>query len=149
MDKVSHISSNLQNSAATFDIKAFNSTLEIVRRRLKLIETAKAELKKVKEMYDDFFANEPVYQKVDQEVKEAVKKRKDVKVKLAKQPAVTQMLSQVKQLKEQIKDNQDSLSVELMEYYKTAGVTEIEDEQGNVQEFEIIIKLKPKKRTQV
>lgn len=130
----------------TFDINAFNATLEIVRRRILLIEQAQKELKKLKEMYNDIFANDASYNEADKVVKEAMKKRKDVQAQLAKQPAAQQTLGKIKDLKDQLKDNQESLSQELMEYYKTSGVTEIEDAQGNVQEFQIVVKLKPKKK---
>ncbi|MEK7165399.1 MAG: hypothetical protein AAB874_01150, partial [Patescibacteria group bacterium] len=75
-------------------------------------------------------------------------KRKDVAVQLSKQSAAVELNGKLKDLKEQIKDNEESLSVELMEYYKTSGVTEIEDAEGNVQEFAIVIKLKGKKKAE-
>lgn len=130
-----------------FDIDAYNATLEMVRRRITLINGAKAELKKLKEMYTDVFVNDPGYQEADAVVKEAMKKRKDSQAKLSRQPAVQDAAGKMKDIKEQIKSNEESLSHELMEYYRTAGVTEIEDADGNVQEFDIVIKLKPKKKT--
>ncbi len=129
-----------------FDIDAYNAILEIVRRRITLIKSAKSELKKLKEMYDSTFANDENYQKADAVVKEALKKRKDIQVQISRQPTVANTAAKMKDIKEQIKSNHESLSQELMEYYRTAGVTEIEDADGNVQEFEIQIKLKPKKK---
>lgn len=129
-----------------FDINAYNATLEIVRRRITLIEGAKTELKKLKEMHQDFFVNDATYQEADKVVKEAMKKRKDIQAQLGRQPAAHETMAKIKDLKEQIKSNQESLSQELMEYYRTAGVTEIEDADGNVQEFQIVVKLKPKKK---
>lgn len=139
--------SGVTSSNPTFDIQAFNSTVEILRRRLKIIEKTKQDLKNLKDMYDDFFLNQDGYQAVEKVVKEAVRKRKDIKAQLAKQPQIMEVFLKIKELKEQLKDNQQSLSYELMDYYKTSGVTEIEDEEGNVQEFEIVVKLKPKRQT--
>jgi hypothetical protein len=127
-----------------FDINAYNATLEIVRRRLTIIEKAKEELKQFKEMHDDALGNDPLYKKADDLVKEATQKRKDIQTELSKQPAIAEVVGKVKDLKEQMRSNQESLAEELMEYYRTAGVTEIEDENGNVQEFIISIRLKPK-----
>lgn len=142
---------NLTPTTATppqFDINAYNATLEIVRRRITILEKAKAELKKLKEMYDDTFVNDESYQKADAEVKEVAKKKKDVQARLAKQPAAVETNAKIKDLKAQIKENEESLSQELMDYYKTSGVTEIEDADGNVQEFTIVIKLKGKKKAE-
>lgn len=131
-----------------FDINAFNATLEVVRRRIGVIETSKAELKKLKEMHNDMFVNDASYNEADKVVKDVLKKRKDIEAHLNQQPGAQDVLGKMKDLKEQIKDNEESLSQELMEYYKTAGVTEIEDADGNVQEFAIVIKLKGKKKAE-
>lgn len=135
-------------AAQGFDINAYNATLEIVRRRLSILEKAKAEMKKLKEMQTDIFVNDEAYNAADKVVKDAMKKRKDVQAQLSKQPAAVELNGKIKDLKVQIKENQDSLSQELIEYYKTAGVTEIETEDGSIQEFEIVIKLKSKKRAE-
>lgn len=137
-----------QPPVPAFDINAYNATLEIVRRRMGIVEKAKTELKKLKEMYNDTFVNEVVYQETDKVVKEAMKKRKDVQARLAKQPQAVELNGKIKDLKAQIRENEESLSQELMEYYKTSGVTEIEDADGNVQEFTIIVKLKPKRKAE-
>jgi hypothetical protein len=118
----------------------------MVRRRITLIEGAKKELQKLKEMYNDVFVNDAAYQDAEHEVKEATKKKKDVQAKISRQQAVADAASKMKEVKDQIKANEETLSQELMEYYRTAGVTEIEDADGNVQEFDIVIKLKPKKK---
>ncbi len=131
-------------SPAAFDINAYNATLEIVRRRLAIIEKAAEELKKYKEMHDDAFANDPTFAAADKIVKDATNKRKEIMAMLAKQPALAEVMGKVKDLKETIKSNQESLTQELMEYYRTAGVMEIEDADGNVQEFVFTIRLKPK-----
>ncbi len=129
---------------AAFDINAYNATLEVVRRRLTIIEKAKAELKQLREMHEDALRNDPLYSKADQIVKDATNKRKEIAAQLSKQPALAEANGKMKDMKEQLKSNEESLADELMEYYRTAGVTEIEDENGTVQEFVISIKLKPK-----
>lgn len=128
----------------SFDINAYNATLEIVRRRLTIIEKSREELKKLKEMYTDAFLNNELFVKADKLVKEATQKRKEIQAELSKQPAVAQVAGKLKDVKEQVKSEEVSLGDDLMEYYKTAGVMEIEDADGNVREFQITIKLKPK-----
>ena len=50
-----------QPTTPPFDINAYNATLEIVRRRLGILEKSKAELKKLKEMHNDIFANNAAF----------------------------------------------------------------------------------------
>ena len=139
---------NPSSPPPAFDINAYNATLEIVRHRLTLLEKARAEMKTLNEMYNDIFTNDDGYNEADKVVKEALKKKKDVKAQLAKQAAAVETYGKIKDLKAQIKDNEEALSQELMEYYKTSGVTEIETEDGDVQEFKIVVKLKAKKRAE-
>ena len=135
-------------AAQTFDINAYNATLEIVRHRLVLLEKAREEMKKLNEMHNDIFLNDGFYVDAEKQVKDALKRKKEVKAQLSKQPQAAELYGKIKDLKEQIKMNQESLSTELMEYYRTSGVTEIETEDGSVQEFAIVIKLKGKKRAE-
>jgi hypothetical protein len=138
------VDANDVNPPGSFDPNAYNATIEVVRRRLTILEKAKEELKKHKEMYDDALGNNPTYAAIEKEVKDVTQKKKDATAQLSKQPALIETMSQIKNLREDIKSNEVSLADELMEYYKTAGVMEIEDSEGNVQEFVISIKLKPK-----
>lgn len=137
---------NANPATPAFDINAYNATLDVVRRRLGILEKAKEEARKLNEMFNDTFSNDPMYNDADHVVKEALKRKKDIKTQLSKQPQVSQLNGKLHDLREQIKENEDALSSELMEYYRTSGVTEIEDADGNVQEFAIVVKLKGKKR---
>ncbi|KKS84457.1 MAG: hypothetical protein UV59_C0019G0032 [Candidatus Gottesmanbacteria bacterium GW2011_GWA1_43_11] len=130
-----------------FDITAYNATLETVRRRMTIIEKSKEEFKQLKEMHDSALMNNTVYVEADKAVKDTTNKRKLVANQLIKQPGMAETIGKMKTIKEQIKENEESLANELMEYYRTAGVTEIEDENGQVQEFVISIRLKPKVNT--
>lgn len=136
------------SSVPAFDINAYNATLDIVRRRITLLEKAKTELKTLKEMYDDTFLNNEEYVKAEAEIKEVSKKKKDVQAQLSKQSQTVELKGKMTDLKEHIKENEESLSDELMEYYRTSGVMEIETEDGNVQEFTITVRLKSKKRAE-
>ena len=132
-------------SPATFDPLAYEATLSMVRKRLVIIEKSTEELSKLKEMLESPYLNDPAYQVAEAAVKEVQLKKKEVQNKLVKTPQVLNVMSKIKELKDEIRENKESLSDELMQYYQTAGVTEIEDEDGNVQEFEIVVKLKKKR----
>ena len=129
-----------------FDADAYNATQSVVRRRLSIVEKSQEELKKLKEMLTSMLSNDEKYLEADAQVQEVQIKKKDEKARITGTTEAQNLLSKIKDLQIEIKENKRLLSEELMEYYKTAGVTEIEDEEGNVQEFEIVVKLK-KKRT--
>lgn len=135
-------------SPTAFDINAYNAVIEVIRRRLSIIAQTQEELKKLKEMHDTVLLNEPTYVAVEETVKDAQAKKKGIIDQINKLPNVASIHGKMRDIKDQLKGHAESLVTELMEYYRTAGVTEIEDEQGNVQEFKISIKLKPKRRTE-
>lgn len=147
-DKSTPLTETPNDPSQTFDINSYNATLEVVRRRLTILEKARVEMKKLKDMQNDYFANSEPYVEADKVVKDAMKKKKDVTAQLSKHPAAVELNGKLKDLKEQIKENEETLSQELMEYYKTAGVMEIETENGDVQEFTIVVKLKGKKKAE-
>ena len=120
--------------------------LEVVRRRLSILGKSEEELKVQKEMLSSLFENDPGYQEADAEVKEISKKKLDAKARISKTPQAQTLAAKIKELSDEIKDNKEMLSDELMQYYQTAGVTEIEDSDGNIQEFEIKVKLKGKRK---
>lgn len=127
-----------------FDATTYQAVLETVRRRLTILEEADNQLQKQKEMLDDVFVNDAAYQKADEAVKEVSKKRTDERARITKTPQAQMVLEKIKEIKTDIDENKDILSQELMQYYKVAGVTEIEDSQGNIQEFKITVKLTKK-----
>lgn len=92
-------------------------------------------------MLDDIFANDPTYQEHLKQSEEASKVKNATKAQILKQPQVSQLNEKVKELKAQLKENQASLSDYLREYQRMSGVTEIEDEAGQVHEIIFTAKL--------
>ncbi len=129
-----------------FDINSYNAVLEVVRRRLSILSKSEEEIKVQKEMLSSLFENDPGYQEADAQVKEISKKKLDAKARIGKTPQAQTLAAKIKELSDEIKNNKEMLSDELMQYYQTAGVTEIEDSDGNIQEFEIKVKLKGKRK---
>lgn len=135
------------SEGGTFDADAYTAVVDVARRRIAGIDKAKAELKTQKEMLESLFLNDAQYQEADKKVKDVSKERSIHKNRITKQPQAQVILDKIKDLKAEIAENNDMLAVDLMQYYQTAGVTEIEDENGNVQEFEIVVKLKKKRNS--
>jgi len=112
-----------------------------IREHIVSIDTSKAELKKLKEMLSDMFANDPTYQEHDKAVKEATKIRTTTKLELLKQPAASQLNAKIKDMSSDLKDLQNALSDYLREYQRLSGSNEIEGDDGEVREIVYVAKL--------
>jgi hypothetical protein len=76
------------------------------------------------------------------EVKLAVQKRKK---DLNQSPEVKNLQLKMQEVKEELKDIEDSLSNQLLRMYQLTGVTEFETDGGEVREFAIKAKVKAKR----
>jgi len=112
-----------------------------IREHIVSIDTSKAELKKLKEMLSDMFANDPTYQEHDKAVKEATKIRTTTKLELLNQPAASQLNAKIKDMSSDLKDLQNALSDYLREYQRLSGSNEIEGDDGEVREIVYVAKL--------
>lgn len=99
------------------------------------------EAKKLKEMLDDIFGNDPTYQQHSEAAKEATKIKSNTKKQILKRPEAADLDLKVKSLKSQIKENQASLSDYLQEYARMSGQSEIEGDDGEVREIVYTAKL--------
>jgi len=105
------------------------------------LDTGKTELKKMKEMLTDTFANDPTYQEHEKLAKEANKIKSKTKSELLKQPAATDLNKKIKELAVELKESQDGLSEYLREYQRLSGSNEIEGDDGEVREIVFTAKL--------
>jgi predicted RNase H-like nuclease (RuvC/YqgF family) len=112
-----------------------------IKEHIASIDTAKTELKKLKEMLSDMFANDSTYQEHDKTVKEAVKIRTKTKLELLKQPAAAQLNTKIKDMSSDLKDLQNALSDYLREYQRLSGSNEIEGDDGEVREIVYVARL--------
>lgn len=112
-----------------------------IREHITSIDTSRTELKKLKEMLLDMFANDPTYQGHDKAVKEATKIRVKTKSELLKQPEAAQLHNKIRELSSELKDLQNALSDYLHEYQRLSGSNEIEGDDGEVREIVYVAKL--------
>lgn len=113
----------------------------MIKNYIASIDKLSDEAKKLKEMLDDIFANDPVYQEHLEKAKEATKLKTATKLQILKQPQAADLNEKIKSLKSQIKESQESLSDYLQEYQRMSGVNEIEGEDGEVREIIYTAKL--------
>lgn len=105
------------------------------------INKKKADLKNLQEMVTSFLGQDSTYQEHDKAAKEAAKVRNGTKSQLLKDPAVSQTIQKIKDLKVELKEHQSSLSDYLREYERMSGTREIEDGQGDILEIIYVAKL--------
>jgi len=116
-----------------------------IQRTLSLIDGAKEELKKYREMLDDAFEHDVVYHEQAEKADEARKIKMNTKQQILKDPAVAELDEKVKSVRVQIKELQESLSKDLQQYQETTGSKQIETEDGEI--LDIVNQVKLVKRT--
>lgn len=118
--------------------------IDMIQRRLKIISDLQAEINKLKTNYDESLENNPTYQEAQKQEEEVKKIKEAAKVKVEKvkeNPTLKGMQEQLRELKEEMKNNKDVLSQELADYYKESGSMEIADEEGNIKHIKFSAKL--------
>ncbi len=113
----------------------------LIKNHISSIDRMGDELKKLKEMFDDIFANDATYQEHSEKAKEATKVKTATKLQILKQPHAADLNNKIKSLKSQIAEQQDSLSDYLGEYQRMSGLTEIEGEDGELRQIVMVAKL--------
>ncbi len=107
----------------------------LIKGHISTIDTLTTEARKIKEMLDDIFANDPTYQEHDKIAKEAAKVKQGTKQQILKQPQAADLDKKYKELRGELKENQGSLSDYLQEYARMSGVNEIEGDDGEIREI--------------
>ena len=113
----------------------------LIRNHLSAIRKLQEELTKQKEMLDDILANDPTYQEHLNAANEAAKTKTATKAQVLKQPQAADLDKKIKDIKVEMKENQGSLSDYLSEYSRLSGLTEIEDDEGNMMQISFSAKL--------
>lgn len=113
----------------------------LIKGHISTIDKLTEEAKKLKEMLDDIFSNEPTYQEHDKAAKEAAKVKQNTKKQILRKPQAADLDKKVKELRSEIKENKASLSDYLQEYARMSGSNEIEGDDGEVREIIYTAKL--------
>ncbi len=113
----------------------------MIRSHLASINRLEDELSKYKDLLDNIFQNDPTYKKHDEAAKEASKIRSNTKQQILKQPQAADLSQKIKDGRDQLKELKEALSDYLREYNRLSGLTEIEDESGEVRQIIYVAKL--------
>lgn len=125
-----------ENASAISDQATVLLSLEtLIKNNIASIDKLKDEAKKHKQMLEDAFMNDAVYQEHLKLAKEAVKVKSATKVQIIKQPQNVMLSNKIKNMTTELKDKQFALSDYLLEYQRMTGVNEIEGDDGEVREI--------------
>lgn len=116
-------------------------SLETINKRMDIIGELQDELKRLKVLYDETLEDDPKYQEYQEEaskVKEEVKTKKN---KIISAENYQRFETQLRELRQDLKENKEALSQELADYYKDSGSLEIVDSEGNTKRIVFTAKL--------
>lgn len=118
---------------------------QTIIKRLSILRELEQDLSILKEQYDDAVNNDPEYQRAQDEMEDLKtqirEKNTTVKEKVLEKTSYKNLREDIKEKKDEIKNHKEILSHELVEYYKDTGVTEIEDDLGDVKKMKFNVKL--------
>ena len=120
-------------------------SIDKIKKRIKIIQDLQEEVRKIKVNYEDSFNNNSVVQdmqKKEEELKMTLASYKEKVETVKEEPVLKAMIEDMKDLKEQIKENKEVLSQELVDYYRETGSMEIVDTNGETYHIKFDAKLK-------
>jgi hypothetical protein len=108
---------------------------EMIKNHISSIDKFREEQRKLKEMFEDAFNNNPVYRENTDKAKEALKVKATTRQQIASQPSVILVQQKLKGISQDVKERQAALSDYLLEYQRLTGANEIEDNDGQMREI--------------
>lgn len=123
------------STASSDQVTVLLSLEQLIKSHIASIDKLREESRKHKQMLEDAFLNDPVYQEHLKVAKEATKQKSTTKQQIMHQPANVVLSNKIKDMSSELKDKQMALSDYLLEYQRMTGVNEIEGEDGEVREI--------------
>ncbi len=108
---------------------------EMIKNHISSIDKFREEKKKLQEMFEDSFNNNPIYRENTEKAKEALKVKATTRQQIASQPSVIALQQKIKSVGQDLKERQTALSDYLLEYQRLTGANEIEDNEGQIREI--------------
>ncbi len=124
---------------------ALSALENVIRQRLGIIEKSQLEMSELGQQLKDIMANSEEYYKADKVAKEAMKVKKQVKATIMGTQEARTLQGKFDESREMLKDQEQSLSDMLLEYYETMHVKEIDDHEGNQRDLIVKVRVSPKK----
>lgn len=117
------------------------SKRDMVHKRLRIINELKEELKELKHHRKDILEEDNEYSELKEKNKLIKDQASTKKKQILDAPEYKAVIDQMKELREEVRDQKEALSQELIELYKEEGITEIEDSEGNLKKLKFSVRL--------
>lgn len=124
------MSDNNNNDITNKQTEEFLNLESLIRSYLTKIEGLRKDLKQNKEIYDDSFNGDAVYNEQAEKAKEAAKVKSSTKMEILKRPELAEVSSKIDELRAEIKEAEEILSDYLLQFQKSTGLNEIETNEG-------------------
>jgi hypothetical protein len=115
--------------------------IEMITKRLEIMEQINEELKKIKNAIQDELDNDDDFQSLQMMATEHKAKAKQVREKVAEKASIKELELNLKEKKQELKELKEVLSQELADYYRQEGTMEIEDHTGNIKRMKFNVSL--------
>ncbi len=113
----------------------------LIKSYLSRIESLKKEIRQQKQIIEDAFENDVVYREQQEKVKEANQLRLSTRQQLLGQPSLKGVREKLEEMREQLKEQEATLSDYLLQYQKMTGMSEIEGDDGEIRIIVNVAKL--------
>lgn len=113
------------------------SLSEMINTSLGVVEKVKEDRTKVSEMLQSMLDNDPAYIEASLKAKEAGKVKSQAKKQVMRTPQAADLDRKLTELKQHIKELNDSLSDYLNEYIRQTGSMQFEDNTGKVRDIKM------------
>ncbi len=114
---------------------------EMIKTHTSQITQLQEEITKYRDMVNDVFVSDEIYQEHDKLAKEAARIRSNTKKEILKRPNVADLANKLKSLKSEQGELKGGLSDYLREYQRLSGSNQIEGEDGELREIVFVAKL--------
>ncbi|GEM_PF-1071499 len=116
-------------------------SVEIVKKRLKIISDLEGEINKIRNVFQESLEDNSDYQKVQEEEQKFKEQTKERKQRVKSMPNIMAIDTELKDLRKQLKENKEILAIELADYYRDSGSLEIVDVDGVKKRIVFSVKL--------
>jgi chromosome segregation ATPase len=132
-------------AASTFDQQGYQAVQALIERLCSQLDEVKEKQKETRQSLTNVFANDQQLSEFENQAKNASKAFKQRKTELQQTPEAKQLSAKLKEMSEEVKDIEDSLTNHLISYFQMTGTKSFSTLTGEEREFKVLAKLLPKK----
>lgn len=126
--------------------ETLTSLERVIEHNANQLEQIKQELKERREMINNYFENDVQLQEVEDQLQLVQQSAKERKAKLQEEPQLVDLKIKVKELNEQKKEIEETLSNHLLNHFQMTNSTSFDTSEGDQWEYQVGAKVKARPR---